>query len=174
MFRLLTCRLRRVETRFRPFLSSNLDEYLQRYWAIVFTLGSKPIETGHMRHYLSWYATRLKVVELDHHIHARTLQQQIVARSGKAGLPILFVNKRVVGTVEDVKQYEEKKLLKDIVQFGFEWKTGFGSDGKPQPLNQLPSARNDAELFRGRYRGTPVAKPVVQLPSLHPFRKELE
>ncbi|CCW64133.1 unnamed protein product [Phytomonas sp. EM1] len=155
-----------------PFLSDNLEEYLKRYWAIVFTVGSRQIETGHMRHYLSWYCTRLKVVELDHHLHALTLRNQIAAHTTTRDLPVLFVNKRVVGTIEEVRQLEEKKLLKDLLQFGFQWNTAPNLGGAPQPLNTLPSAYGDVELFRGRYRGTPVARPVVRLPSLHPFNSE--
>ncbi|KAK7201212.1 hypothetical protein NESM_000182800 [Novymonas esmeraldas] len=161
----------RADVRFRPFLSAHLDDYLQRYWAIVFTVGARAIDTGHMRHYLSWYATRLKVVELDHHVHALSLQAQIVARANTPVLPLLFVNKKLVGTIADVRSYEERRLLKDIVQFGFEWKTGAALDGAPQQLNTLPSPYGDTELFRGRYRGAPVARPVVQLPQLHPHRR---
>jgi glutaredoxin len=158
--------------RFRPFVSNNLEEYLKRYWAIVFTVGSQAIDTGHMRHYLSWYATRLKVVELDHHIHALTLRDQLIAKAGTPTLPLLFVNAKLVGTIADVRSYEERRLLKDIVQFGFQWKTGASVDGAPQPLNTLPSPYRDTEIFRGRYRGAPVARPVVQLPQLHPFHNE--
>lgn len=158
--------------RFHPFVSGSLDDYLKRYWAIVFTVGSQAIATGHMRHYLSWYATRLKVVELDHHIYALALRDQLVAKSGTATLPLLFVNQRLVGTIADVRSYEERRLLKDIVQFGFQWKTGADVDGAPQPLNTLPSAYRDTELFRARYRGAPVARPVVQLPQLHPNHNE--
>ncbi|EPY25127.1 hypothetical protein STCU_06829 [Strigomonas culicis] len=124
-----------------------------------------------MRHYVAWYCTRLKVVELDHHVHAAALREQVAAAAGTADLPVLFVNKKFVGTIHDVKALEEKRLLKDIVQFGFQWKTGSGADGVPQQLNQLPSAHGDTELFRGRYRGAPVARPVVRLPSLHPFHR---
>ncbi|KPI87231.1 hypothetical protein ABL78_3701 [Leptomonas seymouri] len=162
----------RPAARFRPFVSSRLDEYLKRYWAIVFTVGSQAIDTGHMRHYLAWYATRLKVVELDHHVYALTLRDQLVATSGTTELPLLFVNQRLVGTIAAVRSYEERRLLKDIVQFGFQWKTGASVEGAPQPLNTLPSAYRDTELFRGRYRGAPVARPVVQLPQLHPHHND--
>ncbi|CBZ27911.1 conserved hypothetical protein [Leishmania mexicana MHOM/GT/2001/U1103] len=164
--------LRGADARFRPFLSSSLDEYLKRYWAIVFTVGSQVIDTGHMRHYLSWYATRLKVVELDHHIHAISLREQLITKAGTPALPLLFVNQKLVGTIADVRSYEERRLLKDIVQFGFQWKTGAALDCAPQPLNTLPSPYGDTELFRGRYRGAPVARPVVQLPQLHPHRRQ--
>ncbi|KPA86833.1 hypothetical protein ABB37_00887 [Leptomonas pyrrhocoris] len=163
---------RRSAAPFRPFLSSSLDEYLRQYWAVVFTVGAQAIDTGHMRHYLAWYATRLKVVELDHHLYARTLRDQLIAKSGTAALPLLFVNQKVVGTIADVRSYEERRLLKDIVQFGFQWRTGAGVGGAPQPLNTLPSAYRDTELFRGRYRGAPIARPVVQLPQLHPYHNE--
>lgn len=154
-----------------PYLSSSLGDYLKKYWAIVFTVGAMPVETGHMRHYVAWYCTRLKVVELDHHIYADELRQAIVARAGTAVLPILFVNQRLVGTLSDVKRLEEGRLLKDVLQFGFEWKTG-GDAGRGAPAHRaLPSAYEDIELFRGRYRGPPVARPVVQLPTLHPFHK---
>jgi len=122
-----------------------------------------------MRHYLSWYCTRLKVVELDHHLYALQLREQIVARTHLTTLPILFVNQKLVGDIDEVRRLEEKKLLKDVVQFGFKWKTGAVGGGAPQELNTLPSALDDTELFRARYRGTPVARPVVQLPQLHPF-----
>ncbi|KAG5501847.1 hypothetical protein JKF63_04117 [Porcisia hertigi] len=163
---------RRADGRFRPFLSSSLDEYLKRYWAIVFTVSSKAIETGHMRHYVSWYATRLKVVELDHHLHAMSLREQLITKAGTPALPLLFVNQKVVGTIADVRSYEERRLLKDIVQFGFQWKTGAAVGCAPQQLHTLPSPYNDTELFRGRYRGSPVARPVVQLPQLHPHRPQ--
>lgn len=165
---------RRADVRFRPFVSASLDEYLRRYWAVVFTLGSQAIETGHMRHYLAWYATRLKVVELDHHFHAMTLRDQLVAKAGTPALPLLFVNQKLVGTIADVRSYEERRLLKDIVQFGFQWKTGSAVDGAPQQLHTLPAPYGDTELFRGRYRGAPVARPVVQLPQLHPHRPREE
>lgn len=167
-------RVRRPAARIRPFLSNSLDAYLKQYWAVVFTVGSQAIDTGHMRYYLAWYATRLKVVELDHHIHALSLREQLVAKSGTAALPLLFVNQKLVGTIADVRGYEERKLLKDIVQFGFQWKTGAGVEGAPQPLSTLPSAYRDTELFRARYRGAPIARPVVQLPQLHPHHKDQE
>lgn len=157
------------QQRIRPFLSSRLDDYLQRYWAVAFTIGSEAIDTGHMRYYLSWYCTRLKVVELDHHLFAVELRDQLLQRSGTAALPLLFVNKKVIGTIRDVKALEERRLLKDVVQFGFQWKTGVAMEGAPQPLNTVPSAYGDEELFRARYRGAPVARPVVQLPRLHPY-----
>ncbi|KAG5476118.1 hypothetical protein LSCM4_05074 [Leishmania orientalis] len=164
--------LRGADARFRPFLSSDLDAYLARYWAVVFTVGSRALETGYMRHYLSWYATRLKVVELDHHMHAISLRDQLITKAGTPALPILFVNQKLVGTIDDVRSYEERRLLKDIIQFGFQWKTGAALDGGPQQLNTLPSPYGDTELFRGRYRGAPVARPVVQLPQLHPHRRQ--
>lgn len=164
----MQCSVGRGSTRIQPFLSSRLDDYLAQYWALVFTVGSRPIETGHMRHYLSWYCTRLKVVELDHHIHAVSLRDQIVQRTGTTALPLLFVKERLVGGIDEVRELERKRLLKDVVQFGFQWKTGASVDGAPQALHTLPSAYGDTELFRGRYRGTPVARPVTQLPSLHP------
>ncbi|CCW70175.1 unnamed protein product [Phytomonas sp. Hart1] len=153
----------------RPFLSDSLANYLGKYWAVVFTVGSRALETGHMRHYFSWYCTRLKVVELDHHIYAVSLRNQIAARAATKDLPVLFVNKKIIGTIAEVQELEEKKLLKDILQFGFQWKTAQNLGGAPQPLNTLPSAYGDVELFQGRYRGTPLARPVVRLPSLHPL-----
>lgn len=167
MFQLLRSRLllRPYNQRFSPFVSVSLDEYLQRYWAVVFTVASRPDETTQMRLYLSWYCTRGKVVELNHHIHAEAIRRCLLETTGTAELPVLFVNKRFVGDIAAVRELERKRLLKDLFQFGFMWKTTADcSNGLPP----LPSAHNDADFFRARYRGTPIAKPVVQLPCSHP------
>lgn len=152
--------------KFRPFVSPSLDDYLKRYWAVVFTIGSRPLETAQLRQYLSWYCTRGKFVELDHHIFAHRLRQSIVEQSGVTDLPVLFVRQKCVGTLADVRELEQKKLLKDVLQFGFRWQTGGGSGEVGRPV--LPSAYDDTELFRARYRGPPVAKPIVRLPTFHP------
>lgn len=156
--------------KFRPFVSSHLQEYLKRYWAVVFTIGSRPLETTQMQQYLSWYCTRGKLVELDHHMYAHQIRQQIVEATGQSDLPILFVRKKCVGTLSQVYELEKKRLLKDVLQFGFQWKTGGGTGEIPQ-THSLPSFFSDKELYRGRYRGAPLAKPVIQLPSLHPIFK---
>lgn len=166
-------RVARGAPRITPFVSAQLDDYLRRYWAVAFTVGARPIETGHMRHYVSWYCTRLKVVELDHHLHAEALRRQIIAKTGEHDLPFLFVNQHALGTLRDVVALEEKRLLKDALQFGFQWKTGAQAGGAPQPLSAAPSAYGDTELFRARYRGAPVARPVVQLPALHPHHRDV-
>eukprot|EP00796_Vickermania_ingenoplastis_P012907 gene12909-8766_t len=153
--------------RFRPFVSSNLDDYLTRYWAVAFTVASRPLETTQIRQYLSWYCTRGKVVHLDHHVNAHTLRHAIIDRTGIQDLPVLFVNKKFVGTISTIQELEKNKLLKDVLQFGFQWKTGVHSSGD-LALHTLPAARHDTELFQARYRGTPVARPVVQLPTFHP------
>ncbi|ORC87592.1 uncharacterized protein TM35_000211980 [Trypanosoma theileri] len=155
----------------RPFLSCELKDYLDRYWAVMFTVTSRPIETGHMRHYASWYCTRMKVVHLDHHIHADSLRQQLITVSNTSDLPLLFVNKKLIGTLYDVQELEKGKKLKDVFHFGFEWKVGdVGISVGDKPVNGvLPAPYGDTELYRGRYRGPPVARPVVALPSFHPF-----
>lgn len=79
-----------------------------------------------------------------------------------ATLPLLFVNKKFVGGMQQVLQLESDKKLKDVLQFGFEWSSGAKLCGP------LPSAYGDTELFRGKYVGAPVAKPVMQLPKMHP------
>lgn len=159
-----------LSEKFRPFLSSDLQQYLQRYWAVVFTIGCRPLETNQMRQYLSWYCTRGKVVELDHHMYAHRIRQAIVETTGKADLPILFVRGRCVGTLPEVYDLEQRRLLKDVLQFGFQWKTGGGTGDIPE-RHFLPSSFCDTELYRARYRGAPVAKPVIQLPSFHPMYK---
>ncbi|ESL10018.1 hypothetical protein TRSC58_02254 [Trypanosoma rangeli SC58] len=155
--------------RWRPFFSTRLKDYLDRYWAVVFTVGARPIETGHLRHYVAWYCTRLKVVQLDHHIHADALRRQLLEVSKTPELPLLFVNKKLVGTLHDVHELEKAKKLKDVLHFGFEWRVGGGDVGERPLQGSLPAPYGDAELFRGRYRGAPVARPVVALPKLHPF-----
>lgn len=170
--------------KFRPFVSSQLDDYLKRYWAVVFTVGSRALENTQMRQYLSWYCTRGKVVELDHHIFAHQLRRSIIAISGTSDLPVLFVKEKYVGTLREVQELERRRLLKDVLQFGFVWQTGGiapgtemaeGAEGDGQSFrttrHALPSAFNDTELFRARYRGPPVARPVVELPTFHPFKK---
>ncbi|KAH9598571.1 hypothetical protein LSM04_004450 [Trypanosoma melophagium] len=157
--------------RWRPFLSSELKDYLDRYWAVMFTVGARPIETGHMRHYASWYCTRMKVVQLDHHIYADALRHQLIKVSQTPDLPLLFVNKKLIGTLYDVQELEKRKKLKDVFHFGFEWKVGdigigIGENGA---TGVLPAPYGDTELYRARYRGPPVARPVVSLPSFHPF-----
>lgn len=157
--------------RVSPFASSSVDAYVQKYWAVMFTSSrSSAVRTKHMQHLVNWYCTRCKLVDLDHHTAARTLisqlQQRMEQEQRPATLPILFVNKRLIGTLEDVQQLEADKKLKDVLQFGFEWKLG------REPLGPLPSAYADKELFLGRYVGAPVAKPVMKLPSLHPLKFE--
>lgn len=158
-----------VLLRFRPFVSSDLDDYLRRYWAVVFCIASRPTETAQMRQYLCWYCTRAKFVELDHHSYSGHIRDTIIERTGCNDLPVLFVNKKFVGTLAEMQRLESDRLLKDVLQFGFKWKT-MGKSGDQLRLETLPSAFQDASLFRARYRGTPVAKPVVQLPSYHPLQ----
>lgn len=160
--------------RVAPFVSSDLDAYVQKYWAVLFTSRTAAVRTTHMRHLVNWYCTRCKTVDLDHHVSARSIVAQLhshveLERPGAEAalpLPILFVNKRLVGTLEDLQKLEAEKKLKDVLQFGFEWKLG------REPLGPLPSAYNDKELFLGRYVGAPIAKPVMKLPSLHPLKQE--
>ncbi|KEG06983.1 hypothetical protein DQ04_11381000 [Trypanosoma grayi] len=111
----------------------------------------------------------MKVVLLDHHIHAESLRRQLVEVSRTPDLPLLFVNKQLVGTLHDVQELEQEKKLKDLLHFGFEWRVGGGGNGEKSLTGTLPAPYGDTELFRGRYRGTPVARPVVALPKLHPF-----
>lgn len=154
--------------KFRPFVSSDLEQYLSKYWAVMVTVGSRTIDTASMRHFVGWYCTRLKVVHLDHHIYAQSLQAQVAQRAKTHELPILFVKGKCIGTVENVKALEEQKLLKDILHHGFEWKTSLDK----HPCGPLPSAYGDDELFRGKYRGTPIARAVVKLPSFHPHSQQ--
>ncbi|AAZ12166.1 uncharacterized protein TEOVI_000092500 [Trypanosoma equiperdum] len=159
-------------TRWLPFVSSDLKDYLNRYWAVMFTVGARPIETGHIRHYVSWYCTRMKVVLLDHHVYVEPLRQQLQEVSRTPELPLLFVNKKLVGTLRDVELLEREKKLKDVLHFGFEWRVGgsvAATNGQKSLMGALPAPYGDAEFFRGRYRGPPVARPVVSLPTLHPF-----
>jgi hypothetical protein len=151
--------------RFRPFVSPSLDAYTKRYWALLFTIGSRPLQTAEIRHLVGWYCTRLKVVSLDHHIHREELRRQLVLTAKTAELPLLFINGKLVGDLAKLQELERDMKLKDVLHFGFEWKTGTLKDA----CGPLPSAFGDDELFRARYRGTPPVKPVVQLPSLHPF-----
>ncbi|EAN89016.1 hypothetical protein C3747_4g690 [Trypanosoma cruzi] len=160
--------------RWRPFLSPHLKEYMDRYWAVMFTVGSRPIETGHLRHYVSWYCTRMKVVQLDHHIYAESLHRQLLEVAQTPELPLLFVNKKLVGTLRDVQELESAKKLKDVLHFGFEWRVGGGGVGERPLQGFLPSPYGDTEMFRGRYRGAPVARPVVALPKLHPLDRRSE
>lgn len=99
---------------------------------------------------------------MDHHIAARSMVMQLQKKGCGSQMPILFVNKKLVGTLEDLQKLEEEKKLKDILQFGFEWKIG-----AEKPF-LMPAALGDKELFRGQYVGTPALKPVLRLPSLHP------
>ena len=115
-----------------------------------------------MRHYVNWYCTRMKSIDVDHHPAGRSLVEQLKAHTRCSQLPILFVNKRLVGTLDDVVRLEKEKKLKDVLQLGFEWKAGQTLCGP------LPSAYGDTSLFLGRYQGAPVAKPVMQLPRMHP------
>jgi glutaredoxin len=148
----------------RAFFSSDLEDYLKRYWAVTFTMGFAAFETAYMRHYATWYTTRLKVVELDHHVYREQLLQQVVERSQRRPLPILFVNRTLIGCLDDVKRLEAERKLKDVLHFGFEWKTGAGKE----LCGALPAPYGDKELFRGRYRGVPPTRSVVSLPELHP------
>ena len=127
--------------RMKPFVSSDLDEYLKRYWALAFTVRSRSIDMGHIRHLVSWYAARLKVVELDVHPAAETLLAQVRHASQTNELPVLFVNKKLVGTLQDVQRMEDEKKLKDILHFGFEWQTGANKD-LCGPLPSLLGTRN--------------------------------
>ncbi|KAG8342330.1 hypothetical protein ERJ75_000872500 [Trypanosoma vivax] len=140
----------------------------------MFTVGSRPIETGHIRHYVSWYCVRMKVVLLDHHVHADALRGQLAKASSTYELPLLFVNKKLVGTLRNLEELEREKKLKDVLQFGFEWRAGGSAvpaDGHKTLMGAVPAPYGDVELFRGRYRGAPVARPVVALPVLHPLSR---
>ena len=150
--------------RFKPFVASTLDEYTKRYWALMFTVGSRPLQTAEVRHLVGWYCTRLKVVQLDHHMYCDDLRRELLRVSCSAELPVLFVKGKLVGNLSKLKALEAERKLKDVLHFGFEWKTGSVKDA----CGPLPSALGDDELFRGRYRGTPLTRPVVQLPSYHP------
>lgn len=151
--------------RISPFVSNDLQEYLARYWTVMFTVRSRYVDAGHIRHLVSWYATRLKVVELDVHPSAETLTMQLREMANTHELPLLFVNKKLVGTLVDVQRMEDEKKLKDILHFGFEWKTGTNKE----LCGPLPSVAGDKELFLGRYKGNVLTRPVTELPKLHPF-----
>jgi len=150
-----------------PFLSSSLDRYLERYWAVTFTLGSLAHDNMFMRHYVGWYCTRLKVADLEYHPYRQELREQLCTRSNTNLLPLLFVNQKLVGTLNDVRRLEETKKLKDALHFGFEWSTQVENE----PRGLMRSAFGDETLFHSRYRGAPIAKPVVKLPGVHPFLK---
>eukprot|EP00758_Cryptobia_borreli_P000659 Tbor_TRINITY_DN1393_c0_g1::TRINITY_DN1393_c0_g1_i1::g.12480::m.12480 len=78
-------------------------------------------------------------------------------------LPLLFINKLFIGSIGHVKELEEARMLKDILHFGFEWKSN--PNGCLQPLTAL---YNDKSQFKGQYRGAPVSKPVTMMPQLSP------
>jgi glutaredoxin len=155
--------------RLPPFVATNLQAYLDRYWAVMFSSASNAVDAARMRHYVNWYCTKFKTVDLDHHVAARRLigdirgaASKVVVGGGGVQLPILFVNKKCVGGMEQLLALEEQRKLKDVLQFGFEWSSGAKMCGP------LPSAIGDTSLFLGKYSGAPVSKPVMQLPRMHP------
>jgi glutaredoxin-related protein len=150
-----------------PFVASTVQAYVDQYWAVMFSSArTAAVDSARMRHYVNWYCTRCKTVDLDHHVAGRRLVTDLhrFADLHKVDpkLPLLFVNKKFIGGIDQVLQLEGDKKLKDVLQFGFEWNSG------TKLLGPLPSAYGDAELFRGKYVGAPVAKPVMQLPKMHP------
>lgn len=157
-----------VPRRQPPFLGTTVKEYLDRYWAVMFSSSSVAVDAARMRHYINWYCTKYRTVDLDHHVCGRRLVLELRSIAEKNNnavnvqLPLLFVNKKIVGGMDAILRLEEERKLKDVLQFGFEWNSGSKLCGP------LPSAFGDASLFLGKYSGSPIAKPVMQLPKMHP------
>jgi hypothetical protein len=199
----------------QPFLSSRLEDYINQYWCVMFCVHPADCSRGlsssvfEMERYLRWYGARFKKVSLQHHPNGKALIQQLrIAHAhneasqppgsrARFDLPLVFVNKALVGTVSDLKDLEARRQLKDIIHFGFKWKTGGdpsarGADTgaseevfRQLPLSfekhridkvvadnpmlkSLPSLYDDTEAFKARYRGTPVLRPVQMLPQISP------
>lgn len=74
-------------------------------------------------------------------------------------LPAVFVNQHYLGGLEDLQMLERQKKLKDILQFGFEWKTN-------NFLAPVAGIHNDKALFKGQYVGDPVKRPIAMLPQV--------
>ena len=199
----------------QSFSSSKLEDYLDHYWCVMFCVHPADCTRGasssvfEMERYLRWYGARFKNVSLQHHPNGQALIQQLrlahaqgeaehpPGRRAKFDLPLVFVNKALVGTISDLKDLEARRLLKDIIHFGFKWKTGGNptargaysgvseevfrrlpmgvekdridkiADDNPM-LKSLPSLYGDTEAFKGRYRGTPVLRPIQMLPQISP------
>ena len=74
-------------------------------------------------------------------------------------LPAVFVNGHYLGGLEDLQMLEKQRKLKDIIQFGFEWKSS-------KFMKPMEDAHKDAALFKAQYVGAPVLKPVAMLPQV--------
>lgn len=199
----------------QAFVASRVEDYLAQYWCVVFCIHNADTGRGtgssvlEMERYLRWYGARFKTVPLQHHPHGTALLEQLRihhARSeaqNPAGtrqrfdLPLVFVNKMLVGTVSDLRDLEARRQLKDIIHFGFKWKTGGNPSSRgafsgvseevyrhlplgveksrvdrvvaDNPmLKPLPSLYGDTSAFKARHRGTPVLRPIQMLPQVSP------
>ena len=168
-------KLTRADRRYRrrPFAGVTIEDYTSRYWCVKFTLVAAAHENRELQRYCGWYAVKRKVVYLDHlPFGGAQLRRQIADRmGGDTRLPALFVNKKCVGPAAAVRALEESARLKDVLQFGFLWhqRPDAGPDVHPEALVAPPSFYGDEDMFRGQYRGAPLAAPVVALPKYMPL-----
>jgi hypothetical protein len=157
----------------RPFVASTLADYTARYWCVKFTEMRHAHENREMQRYVGWYAIRCKVVYLDYlPFSADALRREIAHRMGapRAVLPALFVNGMLVGDLAVMRTLEDSGRLRDVLQFGFMWSSRPDAppDAHPKALPVPPSLFGDEALFRGQYRGAPMAAPVIALPKYVP------
>lgn len=150
----------------------------------MFTHSAFARETQGIEHLMRWYCARHKRVLLDHHPHAAALMRELTAAAEAAPMapalpvdgyalvqpptpslvvPVLFVNKRRIGGLREMRVLEKQRRLKDLLQFGFLWK-----DDGPTSVGAMPPQFHDEDMFRGIYRGAPVAAPALQLPTFGP------
>ena len=141
---------------FKPFISSELSEYLTKYPVLIVSKGSNAYQNNEMCRICSWYAVKHKMVILDHHPHRNQLITQLyqemlgtsapryklatLVNAISDKLPVIFVKQKYIGSLKDLLKLQKEKKLKDLLQFGFLWKdiqTSSSSQIKsetPQPI----------------------------------------
>lgn len=171
-----------------PYVASSLDDYLSHYWCVTFASTSHMRDVAALKRYTNWYAVKMKCVFVDKHICGTALSTELLARHPGWSLPLLFVNRKLIGDVNTVHALDEDRLLKDVLQFGLRWKVTSVPqlhlpDSIPnslvaplgataRPLGPLPARHNDVHQFKAIYKGAPKSAPVSRLPQFSPFGSE--
>ena len=190
-----------------PMWTHDFNVWKTTYRILIVTSLRKTWETDQITALCRWYCVGGRPLTIDHMQHGRILLEEakkatigcktptnpegllLPDGSGEKNfdIPCVWVKGEYVGTLQDIRLYEERKQLKDLFQFGFVWKDSprklddslAGNEGSGAAQlgdTRLPPMLEDRHFFHGRHRGTALLNkgaPVVKLPAFSPRHKEL-
>eukprot|EP00760_Papus_ankaliazontas_P015737 PhM_4_TR16697/c0_g2_i1/m.40237 len=154
-----------------------VDKCLDCTVPMWFTLSSDPRKSTAIANLVNWYMVKRKQFYVDRHPCCEEVIEVLKLRwredwshtcldknVTQFELPLVFLEKKCLGTYDSIIRYEEERKLKDLLQFSLMWPM------KPKERNEAPpSAFGDEVAFRAIWRGTPMARPVMPTPKFTRF-----